>query len=144
MGLTGLNSLSRYSTSCSARTSRMLAWVRTSANGSPWSRAKRARTASSLVIEWPSASGIKVVSAALSSAATGRHNLFFAGSAAQRTAYASAIRHGGGGMAGMGDRSGGDMMSMMHGKGGMGGMGAGKGGMGMMDMDKMEMMSMMG
>src|SRR5262245_26801456 len=42
----GPNTRSRYSTPCSSSTSRMLAWVKTSANGRPWSRAKRARTAS--------------------------------------------------------------------------------------------------
>ncbi len=52
--LTELNTRFRYLTPCSLRTSRMLASVKMSANGSPSLRAKRARTASRLVIEPPS------------------------------------------------------------------------------------------
>ena len=51
MVVTGLNSRSRYLTPCSSRASRMLASVRTSANGSPWLRAKRARNRSKLVMD---------------------------------------------------------------------------------------------
>src|SRR5262249_56723696 len=48
--LTGLNSLSRNGTPCSSRASRMLSSLKESAKGSPWSRAKRARTSSRVVI----------------------------------------------------------------------------------------------
>jgi hypothetical protein len=58
MVVTGLNSLSRYRTPCSLRASRMLAWVKESAKGSPWSRAKRARTSSRVVIEGSQTSGV--------------------------------------------------------------------------------------
>src|SRR5262245_796116 len=50
MVVTGLNRRSRYRTPCSSRASRMLRWVKESAKGSPWSRAKRARTSSRLVM----------------------------------------------------------------------------------------------
>src|SRR5262249_24660652 len=50
MVVTGLNSRSRYLTPCSLRASRMLAWVKESANGSPWSRANRARTSCRFII----------------------------------------------------------------------------------------------
>src|SRR5262249_21187080 len=47
--VTGLNSRSRYLTPCSLRASRMLISLKESAKGSPWSRAKRARTSSRVV-----------------------------------------------------------------------------------------------
>src|SRR5262249_42433921 len=88
MVVAGPNTRSRYSTPCSVRTSMMLASVKTSANGSPSLRAKRARTASRLGIESPSAFrggvlGTELV--ALLSAAVRRHSLFFAGAAAAET-----------------------------------------------------------
>jgi hypothetical protein len=51
MVVIGPNTRSRYSTWCSSRTSRMLASVKTSANGSPWLLVKRARTVSKLVMD---------------------------------------------------------------------------------------------
>src|SRR5262249_2764191 len=50
MVVTGLNSLSRYVTACSLRASRMLRSLKESAKGSPWSRAKRARTSCKVVM----------------------------------------------------------------------------------------------
>src|SRR6266852_5022996 len=61
MVVTGLNTRSRYVTPCSLRTSRMLASVKISAKGSPSLRAKRARTASKLVMELFSPSWVEVV-----------------------------------------------------------------------------------
>jgi hypothetical protein len=49
MVVAGLNSPSRYWTPCSLRASRMLRWLKESAKGSPWSRAKRARTSDRVV-----------------------------------------------------------------------------------------------
>src|SRR5262249_39857389 len=50
MVVTGLNSRSRSWTPYSWRASRMLGSLRESAKGSPWSRAKRARTSSRVVM----------------------------------------------------------------------------------------------
>lgn len=50
MVVAGLNSRSRYWTPCLSRASRMLNSVRASAKGSPWPRAKRARTSSKVVM----------------------------------------------------------------------------------------------
>jgi hypothetical protein len=46
----GLNSRSRKRTPCSSRAARILARLREAAKGRPWSRAKRARTSSRVVI----------------------------------------------------------------------------------------------
>jgi hypothetical protein len=66
----------------------MLASVKTSANGSPSLRAKRARTSCRLVIKKPSLSGVVIGSPGLESpasvAATNRPGLFFAGTATAR------------------------------------------------------------
>src|SRR5262249_33797625 len=48
--VTGLNSRSRYWTPCWLRASRRLGSLKDSAKGSPWSRAKRARTSSRVVM----------------------------------------------------------------------------------------------
>src|SRR5438128_7613946 len=53
MVVIGLNSLSRKRTPCSSRAARILGRLREAAKGRPWSRAKRARTSSRVVIEWP-------------------------------------------------------------------------------------------
>src|SRR5215813_11350016 len=50
MVVTGLNRRSRYWTPCSWRASRMLCSLKESAKGSPWSRAKRARTSCRVII----------------------------------------------------------------------------------------------
>src|SRR3974377_1167258 len=50
MVVTGPNTLSRYLKSCTLRASRMLVSLKESAKGSPWSRAKRARTSFKVVI----------------------------------------------------------------------------------------------
>src|SRR5260370_24548681 len=48
--VTGLNTRSRYLIPCSLRAARMLRSLKESANGRPWSRAKRARTSFRVVI----------------------------------------------------------------------------------------------
>ena len=50
MVVTGLNTRSRYLMPCSLRASRMLVSLKESAKGSPWSRAKRARTSFRVVM----------------------------------------------------------------------------------------------
>src|SRR5262249_28825418 len=50
MVVTGLNRRSRYWTPCSLRASRTLRSLKESAKGSPWSRAKRARTSCKVVM----------------------------------------------------------------------------------------------
>src|SRR5947209_15699109 len=61
MVVTGLNSLSRNWTPCWLRASRMLDSVKESAKGSPWSRAKRARTSSRVVMRESQRSWAEVV-----------------------------------------------------------------------------------
>src|SRR4051812_31130041 len=81
MVVAGPNTRSRYLTWCSLSTPKMLASVRTPANGSPWFCANRARTVSKLVIEYPSVFrvGIGDVGWGALVVPTKRPRLFFAG-----------------------------------------------------------------